>query len=75
MEADPSACVLLCAVELCSLHLQEGWNPDHIVANALFTDGAGGVVAVAADGAVVGSTNKTAYTSCGIIFKHNPPKS
>ncbi|WP_311133794.1 MULTISPECIES: hypothetical protein [Synechococcales] len=45
VEADPSACVLLCAVELCSLHLQEGWNPDHIVANALFADGAGAVVA------------------------------
>ncbi|MCP9778186.1 MULTISPECIES: type III polyketide synthase [unclassified Cyanobium] len=59
VEADPSACVLLCAVELCSLHLQEGWNPDHIVANALFADGAGAVVAVAADGSRVGSTNKT----------------
>ena len=44
--AYPTACVLLCAVELCSLHLQEGWNPDHIVANALFADGAGAVVAV-----------------------------
>jgi predicted naringenin-chalcone synthase len=39
--------------------LQEGWNPDHIVANALFADGAGAVVAVAADGPGVGSTNKT----------------
>ena len=52
VEADPKACVLLCAVELCSLHLQEGWNPDHIVANALFADGAGAVVAV---GSEVGS--------------------
>ena len=59
VEADPSACVLLCAVELCSLHLQEGWNPDHIVANALFADGAGAVVAIAADGAGAGSTHKT----------------
>jgi predicted naringenin-chalcone synthase len=42
--------VLLIAVELCSLHLQEGWNPDHIVANALFADGAGAVVAVGSDG-------------------------
>jgi len=58
VEADPSACVLLCAVELCSLHLQEGWNPDHIVANALFADGAGAVVAVAGDGAGGGSANK-----------------
>lgn len=50
VEADPRACVLLCAVELCSLHLQEGWNPDHIVANALFADGAAAVVAVAGQG-------------------------
>ena len=54
VEADPRACVLLCAVELCSLHLQEGWNPDHIVANALFADGAGAVVAV---GSEVGGTS------------------
>ena len=26
----------LCAVELCSIHDQYGWNPEHIVANALF---------------------------------------
>ena len=49
VEADPKACVLLCAVEVCSLHLQEGWNPDHIVANALFADGAGAVVAVGSE--------------------------
>lgn len=59
VEADPSACVLLCAVELCSLHLQEGWNPHHIVANALFADGAGAVVAVGSAGAGAGSNRKT----------------
>jgi predicted naringenin-chalcone synthase len=62
VEADPTACVLLCAVELCSLHLQEGWNPDHIVANALFADGAGAVVAVGSElGSAVGclSSSKT----------------
>lgn len=42
--ADPEACVLLCAVELCTLHHQYGWNPEQIVANALFADGAGAVV-------------------------------
>jgi len=42
--ADPSACVLMCAVELCSLHLQYGWNPERVVTNALFADGAGAVV-------------------------------
>lgn len=43
-EADPSACILVCAVELCSLHQQYGWDPDQIVANALFSDGAAAVV-------------------------------
>ena len=60
--AYPTACVLLCAVELCSLHLQEGWNPDHIVANALFADGAGAVVAVGSEVAselVSGASSKT----------------
>lgn len=43
--ADPQACVLLCAIELCSLHLQYGWEADRIVANALFADGAAALVA------------------------------
>ena len=42
--ADPSAVPLVCAVELCSLHHQYGWDADKIVANALFADGAGAVV-------------------------------
>ena len=45
IEADPKAVVLLCAVELCSLHLQYGWNPEHVVANTLFADGAAALVA------------------------------
>jgi predicted naringenin-chalcone synthase len=48
VEADPNACPLLCAVELCSLHHQYGWNADKIVSNALFADGAGAVVGVSA---------------------------
>ena len=40
-EADPGAVVLVAAVELCSLHLAYGWDPDALVANALFADGAG----------------------------------
>ena len=43
--ADPEACVLVCAVELCSLHLQYGWEGGRIVANALFADGAAALVA------------------------------
>jgi predicted naringenin-chalcone synthase len=51
--ADPNACVLLCAVELCSLHLQYGWEADRIVANALFADGAAALVACG-EGAAAG---------------------
>jgi predicted naringenin-chalcone synthase len=40
VESDPSACVLLCAAELCSLHFQYGWDSERMVANALFADGA-----------------------------------
>ena len=46
-EMDPKAVVLLCAVELCSLHMAYGWDPEKIVANALFADGAAAVVASA----------------------------
>ena len=48
---DPNARVLLCAVELCSLHYQFGWNPQQIIANALFADGAGAVILEPARGA------------------------
>ncbi|MBM3290628.1 MAG: type III polyketide synthase, partial [Candidatus Hydrogenedentes bacterium] len=50
VESNPAARVLLCAVELCSLHYHYGWEPDQIVANALFADGAAAVVGGAANG-------------------------
>jgi len=43
-DAEPDARVLLCAVELCSLHFHYGWDPKKVVANALFADGAAAVV-------------------------------
>lgn len=49
-EADPAARVLLCAVELCSLHFQEGREPNQVVANALFADGAAALVGAGAGG-------------------------
>jgi predicted naringenin-chalcone synthase len=49
IEANPQAVVLLCAVELCSLHQQYGWDPEQIVANALFADGAAAAVLTADD--------------------------
>jgi predicted naringenin-chalcone synthase len=47
VEADAEAVVLLCSVELCSLHLYYGWDPEKVVANALFADGAAALVATA----------------------------
>lgn len=47
VEADPQACVLLCSLELCSLHLHYGWDPEKVVANALFADGAAALVGMA----------------------------
>ena len=42
--ADPGARVLLCALELCSLHFQYSREPEMQVANALFGDGAAATV-------------------------------
>jgi predicted naringenin-chalcone synthase len=61
-DADPTARVLVVAVELCSLHFHYGTDPEQMVANALFADGAAGVV--------VGSSNDAAraglagFSSC-----------
>lgn len=40
----PDARVLVCCVELCSLHLAYEWEMQRIVSNALFADGAASVV-------------------------------
>ncbi|ODA30395.1 type III polyketide synthase [Planctopirus hydrillae] len=42
--ADPDAVVLMCSVELCSLHHHYGWTTDKVIANALFADGSGAVI-------------------------------
>lgn len=49
-DADPQNVVLICAVELCSLHFAYGWDPDMMVANALFSDGAAAAVGRACNG-------------------------
>jgi predicted naringenin-chalcone synthase len=59
VEADARAVVLVCAVELCSLHLQYGVDPQHMVANALFADGAAALVGAADDR--VSSSQTTAW--------------
>jgi predicted naringenin-chalcone synthase len=47
VEADQSATVLVAAVELCSLHFQYGVDPERMVANALFADGAAAAICAA----------------------------
>jgi predicted naringenin-chalcone synthase len=61
--ADPQAHVLLCAVELCSLHFHYGWNPQQIVANALFADGAAALIATANPSAPSANTSPAATSS------------
>ena len=51
LAAEPEARVLMCAVELCTLHFFSGWDPEKIVANALFADGAAAVVCQSSDSA------------------------
>src|SRR5205814_1321114 len=38
------AVVLVCSLELCSLHHYYGWDSEKVIANGLFADGAGAVV-------------------------------
>jgi predicted naringenin-chalcone synthase len=62
VDADPDALVVMCAVELCSLHFAYGWDPEMLVPNALFSDGAAAVV-----GRSVGSAPPGAWRveACG----------
>lgn len=48
--ADPGAKVLVCCVELSSVHFYYGWNPKKMVGNALFADGSAAVVGTAPEG-------------------------
>ncbi len=55
--AEPGAVILLCAVEVCSLHHHYGWHPERLVANALFADGAAAVVGRSVNGEVSSKGN------------------
>lgn len=48
-ESDSRATVLIVCVELCSLHFQYTDNPEQIVANSIFADGAAAIVGRSAD--------------------------
>ena len=54
-----SARVLLCAVELCSLHFHFRWDAERILGNALFADGAGALV--------VGQTSEGDRALCHLL--------
>ena len=54
-QAVAGSTVLLCALELCSLHQQLGWHPERVVANALFADGAAATVLAADPPAPIGT--------------------
>jgi predicted naringenin-chalcone synthase len=62
--SQPEARVLLCAVELCSVHYFYRWDPKRLVANALFADGAAALVGVAPSAAASGDWIATATGSC-----------
>jgi predicted naringenin-chalcone synthase len=47
-DSDAKARILVCAVELCSVHYQYGWSGDWLVANAIFADGAAALVGASA---------------------------
>jgi predicted naringenin-chalcone synthase len=64
VEADPAARVLLSAVELCVLHYYYQWHPQHMVANALFGDGAAAAVGVHPSAAPAGAWRVAANGAC-----------
>jgi len=64
VRANPDEKVLLCAVELCSLHLHYGWDPEKLVANALFADGAAAVVIAAPEQSLAEGWKLRASGSC-----------
>ena len=51
VRSDAKAVVLVCSVELCTLHFAYGWSPEMMVPNALFADGAAAVACRSATGA------------------------
>jgi predicted naringenin-chalcone synthase len=60
--AEPAAKVLLCAVELCSLHDRLQWDEERIRGNALFADRAASLVgASATDDRPVASANARVF--------------
>ena len=68
VQAAPQAVVLVCCVELCSLHLAYGSDPQRIVANALFADGAAAAVIGAAGAAEAFSGKPRIHASATMLI-------
>jgi predicted naringenin-chalcone synthase len=62
--SDPAARVLLVAVELCSMHYHYTWDPQRMIANALFADGAAAIIGVPDTMAPAASWKIAATGSC-----------
>ncbi len=60
----PQARILVCAVELCSLHYRFIWEPERMMGNALFADGAAAIVCQAASVPSATHWNLVATGSC-----------
>jgi predicted naringenin-chalcone synthase len=70
VDADPDACVLVCTIELCVLHYFYGWEPQKVIGNTLFSDGAAAVAGVPERMAPAGTWHVTATGSCIIPDSH-----
>lgn len=44
VKADPDALVLVCGIELCTIHYQKSITQDQLIANAIFADGAAAAI-------------------------------
>ena len=67
-KSDPGATVLLCAVELCTLHFQYGWNRDQMVANSLFADGAAALLIASERGTAAEQTALSVRATGSFLF-------
>jgi predicted naringenin-chalcone synthase len=63
-DSEPDARILVCAVELCVLHYHYSWDPQKIIANAIFADGAAAAVGVPDTQASADAWRVTATGSC-----------
>ena len=61
---DPRSRLLLCAVELCSLHYHSGADRRKLIGNALFADGAAAVIAAPGEGGAARPWSLRATGSC-----------